>query len=112
MPTDQHGVTHAGALGLFDDVDENNAAAERSERHERECLETVIRREYRRAGPSTAKKPKLPDEKSEGGPYRRGQHPGSGRFSMEGSIRVMIPVHQSLTTEQAEMMRKRPSEGA
>tara|TARA_R110002003_G_scaffold105_3_gene8744 strand:- start:15825 stop:16346 length:522 start_codon:yes stop_codon:yes gene_type:complete len=50
MPTDQHGVTHAGALGLFDDVDENNAAAERSERHERECLETVIRREHRRAG--------------------------------------------------------------
>lgn len=50
MPTDAHGVTHAGTLGLFDDIDENAAAALRAERHERETLETAIRRHERRAG--------------------------------------------------------------
>jgi hypothetical protein len=50
MPTDAHGVTHAGALGLFDDFDENAAAIARSERHACENLETAIRRHERRAG--------------------------------------------------------------
>ncbi|KAF2034136.1 hypothetical protein EK21DRAFT_97628 [Setomelanomma holmii] len=50
MPTDQHGVTHAGSLGLFDDDIEIKAAADRSERHERDRLATLLRREERRAG--------------------------------------------------------------
>lgn len=48
MPTDKHGVTHTGAIGLFDDEDEFQASIERAERHERERLETQIRRQERR----------------------------------------------------------------
>ncbi|KAH8725712.1 hypothetical protein GQ44DRAFT_615513 [Phaeosphaeriaceae sp. PMI808] len=44
MPTDKHGVTHAGSLGLFDDEVEIAAAADRAARHERECLAEAIRR--------------------------------------------------------------------
>lgn len=47
MPTDHYGVTHAGSLGLFDDDEENAAAIARSERHERERLESAIRRHER-----------------------------------------------------------------
>jgi hypothetical protein len=48
MPTDKHGVTHAGTLGLFDDDDENCTSVERSERHEIEHLRSQIRRYERR----------------------------------------------------------------
>ncbi|KAH7377919.1 hypothetical protein DE146DRAFT_586963, partial [Phaeosphaeria sp. MPI-PUGE-AT-0046c] len=44
MPTDQHGVTHSGTIGLFDDDDELQTAMTRAERHERERLEAQIRR--------------------------------------------------------------------
>jgi hypothetical protein len=60
MPTDTHGVTHAGSLGLFDDVDETFAAAARSERHERENLESAICRHERRAGRQYRKAAKTP----------------------------------------------------
>jgi polynucleotide 5'-kinase involved in rRNA processing len=44
MPTDKHGVTHAGTIGLFDDEQENYVSVERSERHEIEHLQSQIRR--------------------------------------------------------------------
>ncbi|KAF2818830.1 hypothetical protein CC86DRAFT_151206 [Ophiobolus disseminans] len=47
MPTDHHGVTHAGAIGLFDDDDENAATLASAERHEIAGLEKVIRCEER-----------------------------------------------------------------
>jgi hypothetical protein len=47
MPTDKHGVTHAGTLGLFDDDEENYTSVERSERHEIEHLQSQIRRHER-----------------------------------------------------------------
>lgn len=49
MPTDRHGITHAGALGLYDDDDEYDAAMRRMERHERERLASEIRRQERLA---------------------------------------------------------------
>jgi hypothetical protein len=48
MPTDRHGVTHAGTLGLFDDDDENYISVERSQRHEIEHLQSQTRRHERR----------------------------------------------------------------
>jgi hypothetical protein len=48
MPSDKHGVTHAGTLGLFDDDDENYTSIERLERHEIEHLQSQIRRHERR----------------------------------------------------------------
>ena len=48
MPTDVHGQTHAGSLGLFDDDAEHDNAIARAERHEHERLEGVIRRQERR----------------------------------------------------------------
>jgi hypothetical protein len=49
MPTDKHGVTHAGTIGLFDDEEqENYVSVERSERHEIEHLQSQIRRHDRR----------------------------------------------------------------
>ncbi|KAH3960667.1 hypothetical protein HBI24_201040 [Parastagonospora nodorum] len=50
MPTDEHGQTHAGAIGLFDDADEYAATTLRSERRERRELEAQIRRHERSAG--------------------------------------------------------------
>jgi hypothetical protein len=47
MPTDKHGVTHAGTVGLFDDDGENYTSVERSERHEIEHLQSQIRRHER-----------------------------------------------------------------
>jgi hypothetical protein len=49
MPTDHHGQTHSGAIGLFDDPDEHATSIERSERHERERLESAARRLDRRS---------------------------------------------------------------
>jgi hypothetical protein len=49
MPTDHHGQTHSGAISLFDDPDEHATSIERSERHERERLESAARRLDRRS---------------------------------------------------------------
>jgi hypothetical protein len=49
MPTDQHGQTHLGTIGLFDDDDEHVASVKRSEHHERERLESAARRLDRRS---------------------------------------------------------------
>lgn len=48
MPTDAHGQTHAGSLGLFDDDTEHDNATARAERHEYSRLEGEIRRQERR----------------------------------------------------------------
>ncbi|KAH7072029.1 hypothetical protein BKA63DRAFT_567958 [Paraphoma chrysanthemicola] len=66
MPTDQHGVTHAGALGLYDDADEKMAADQRLERHQREHLRTMIRREQRREGRQQRKEAKATKREAEG----------------------------------------------
>ncbi|KAH7084328.1 hypothetical protein FB567DRAFT_593800 [Paraphoma chrysanthemicola] len=66
MPTDQHGVTHAGALGLYDDADETMAADQRLERHQREHLGTVIRREQRRVRRQHRKEANTPKSEAEG----------------------------------------------
>jgi hypothetical protein len=49
MPTDVHGITHAGTIGLFDDDDENAASLARAERHEIQGLEKYIRCRERRS---------------------------------------------------------------
>jgi hypothetical protein len=64
MPTDQHGMTHAGAIGLFDDDDERDAITERSERHERRRLGSKIRRHERRADRQERKEAKAADQEA------------------------------------------------
>jgi hypothetical protein len=49
MPTDQHGQTHLGTMGLLDDDDEHVVSVKRSEYHERERLESTARRLDRRS---------------------------------------------------------------
>jgi hypothetical protein len=68
MPTDQHGMTHTGAIGLFDDDDERDAVTERSERHERKRLESKIRRRERRADRQKRKEAKAADQEAKGRP--------------------------------------------
>jgi len=64
MPTDEHGQTHAGTIGLFDDADELAATALRTERHERRELESQIRRLERRTGRQHRKEVRAADGKS------------------------------------------------
>lgn len=68
MPTDHHGVTHAGALGLFDDDDENAATTARAERHEIASLQKVIRREERRTKRKVRKEDKAAQREADGKP--------------------------------------------
>jgi hypothetical protein len=64
MPTNQHGITHAGTIGLFDDPDETAASNAHIERHEIRGLEKVIRRENKRVLRKRRKDEKRKDEKS------------------------------------------------
>jgi hypothetical protein len=68
MPTDQHGMTHAGAIGLFDDDDERDAVTERSERHERKRLDAKIRQRERRADRQERKETKATNQEAKGRP--------------------------------------------
>jgi hypothetical protein len=48
MPTDLHGVTHAGTIGLFDDPDETATARAHADRYEIKDKEKAIRRVLRK----------------------------------------------------------------
>ncbi|KAJ4364556.1 hypothetical protein N0V83_009152 [Neocucurbitaria cava] len=64
MPTDVHGQTHAGSLGLFDDDTEHDNATARAERHEYERLEGVIRRQERRDARQSRKDQKAAEHRA------------------------------------------------
>lgn len=68
MPTNLHGMTHAGTIGLFDDDDEYDAVMKRNERYERQHLESVIRRHERREGRQQRKEAKAADRAAKGKP--------------------------------------------
>jgi len=65
MPTDVHGITHAGTIGLFDDDDENARSLARAERHEIKDLEKGIRRRERHAARKLRKEQKVADGQGE-----------------------------------------------
>jgi hypothetical protein len=66
MPTDKHGILHTGSIGLFDDDDEYNVIVEQSERHEREHLESQIRRHERREACQQRRKDRAAGRKAKG----------------------------------------------
>lgn len=66
MPTDRHGVTHVGTIGLFDDDDEYQVAMDNAERHERKHLESKIRRQERRDKRQQRKEDRAADQEISG----------------------------------------------
>jgi hypothetical protein len=66
MPTDKHGVTHAGTRGLFDDEQENYVSVERSERHEIEHLQSQVRRHERREDRKERREQRAADRAAKG----------------------------------------------
>lgn len=124
MPTDVHGITHAGAIGLYDDDEENAASLARAERCEVKDLEKVIRRADRRskrqerkddkvAQRDTNNKAKLSQPASwfghllSGGkdpsPKRTGAKPVHDK---EGGSKTKIPI----TSREEWMVVRRPEE--
>jgi hypothetical protein len=84
MPTDRHGVTHAGTLDLFDDNDENYTSVERSERHEIEHLQSQIRRHERREDRKERRELKAASRAAKGKPKLQWPMSWIGKIFAEG----------------------------
>lgn len=104
MPTDHHGMTHAGTISLFDNDDEYDAIMKRNEHYERQHLESVIRRHERREDRQQRKDAKAADRAGKGIPelpravswmarlFRQGKEPVLELKGTKNKDGVEIPV--------------------
>jgi hypothetical protein len=103
MPTDQHGITHAGALGLFDDEDENANTTAGAERHEVAALEKVIRRADRRTKRNLRKANKAVQQEAQGE-----QHEAHGKAELPRQVSWLHRLFSGSKDSTSEAVPARP----